>query len=175
MNVSRLVKKAKRGNKDALVQLIMQEQLQFYKLAYTYVGNEHDALDMLEQMIVIVYEKIQQLKDDEAFYSWSKTILVNECRALIKRKNRVTFLEDEITPEQAVSPIDHIDNELELEQYLAILSPVHKEAVQLKYLLDFDYETIAELTNVSVGTAKTRVFYALKKLRAHFGEESFHE
>ena len=175
MTISKLVKKAKKGNKDALVQLILQEQQQFYHLAYTYVGNEHDALDALEQMIVILYEKIHQLKDDTVFYSWSKTILVNECRAILNKKHRVSFIEDEETVELTVNPIDQLDDELTLEHYLTILSPVHKEAIQLKYLLDYDYETIAELTNVSVGTAKTRVFYSLKKLRAQFGEENFHE
>lgn len=175
MTITKLVKKAKKGHKDALVQLIMQEQQQFYHLAYTYVGNEHDALDALEQMIVILYEKIHQLKNDTAFYSWSKTILVNECRAILKKKHRVIFIEDEESIELTVNPIDQLDDELTLEHYLTILSPVHKEAIQLKYLLDYNYETIAELTNVSIGTAKTRVFYALKKLRAHFGEENFHE
>lgn len=79
MNVSKLVKKAKHGNKEALVKLIMQEKQSFYKLALVYVGNEHDAL---ENMIVILYGKTEQLNDDEAFYRWSKTILVNECRAI---------------------------------------------------------------------------------------------
>ena len=175
MNVSKLVKRAKRGNKEALVKLIMHEKQSFYKLALVYVGNEHDALDALENMIVILYGKIEQLNDDEAFYRWSKTILVNECRAILKKKSKVSFLEDEQSVEQKITPIEDVHIQFEIEHYLSILSPLHKEAVQLKYLLDYDYETIAELTNVSINTAKTRVFYALKKLRMHFGEENFYE
>lgn len=91
MNISKLVKKAKHGNKEALVKLIMHEKQSFYKLALVYVGNEHDALDALENMIVILYRKIEQLHVNEAFYRWSKTILVNECRAILKRKTKFPF------------------------------------------------------------------------------------
>ena len=68
MDVKRLVKKAKRGNKDALVELIMAQQHDYYRLAYTYVNNEADALDAMENMIVILYEKIEQLNEPATFY-----------------------------------------------------------------------------------------------------------
>ncbi|MEK4627544.1 MAG: sigma-70 family RNA polymerase sigma factor [Solibacillus sp.] len=171
MNVAKLVKRAKRGDKDALVQLVMHEKNNYYRLAYTYIKNEHDALDALENMIVILYEKIDQLKNPDVFYSWSKTILVNECRALLKRRNRISFLEEEDFFEKTVDPFDHVHSQLEIEDYLQSLSHVQREAVQLKYLLDYDYETIALLTNVSIGTAKTRVFHAMKKLQKHYGKE----
>ncbi|WP_291351457.1 sigma factor [Desulfosporosinus sp.] len=41
--------------------------------------NHDDALDITEDMILKVYENIKKLKDEHAFYSWSKTILVNCC------------------------------------------------------------------------------------------------
>ena len=72
--VSRLVRQAKKGNKDALLQLIMADQDAYYRLAYSYMGNEHDAMDAMEDMIVTLYEKIGQLLNGESFYSWSKTI-----------------------------------------------------------------------------------------------------
>ncbi|KJB86834.1 hypothetical protein AZ66_16485 [Paenibacillus sp. E194] len=50
------------------------------------MGNEHDAMDAMEDMIVALYEKIGQLQMNEAFYSWSKTILVNRCKTLHKLK-----------------------------------------------------------------------------------------
>ena len=167
----RLVKKAQRGNKNALVELVMNQQHDYYRLAYTYVENEHDAMDALENMIVILYEKIEQLKNPESFYSWSKTILVNECRAILRKRKNVSFLEDEELTEDISDPYELHHTKLELLSSLEILSPVQKEAIQLKYFLDYDYQTIASLTNVSVGTVKSRVFSALGKLRQHFGGE----
>ena len=171
MNVSKLVRRAKKGNKDAVVQLIMAHQHDFYRLAYTYVHNEHDALDALENMIVIIYNKIAQLQNNDAFYSWSKTILANECRAILRHKKRIIFIEDEQLPELTESPYDLLELSQQLEHYLSLLSAVQKEAISLKYFLGYDYETIAALTNTSVSTVKTRVFYGLQKMRQYAKEE----
>ena len=89
MKVNHLVKQAQKGNKEALLQLIMADKDAYYRLAYTYMGNEHDAMDAMEDMIVTLYEKIDQLKKGEAFYSWSKTILVNRCKTLLRSYNFV--------------------------------------------------------------------------------------
>ena len=170
--MKQLVKKAKRGNKDALLKLVMDQQHDYYRLAYTYVGNEHDAMDAFENMIVILYEKIEQLKNPDSFYSWSKTILVNECRAILRKRKNVSFLEDEEVIEDTNDPYEAHHTKLELEASLESLSPVQKEAIQLKYFLDYDYQTIATLTNVSIGTVKSRVFSALGKLRISLGGEN---
>lgn len=90
MRVSRLVKQAKRGNKEALLQLILADQDAYYRLAYSYMGNEHDAMDAMEDMIVTLYEKLDQLQKNEAFYSWSKTILVNRCKTLLPKKGTIS-------------------------------------------------------------------------------------
>ena len=169
MRVKKLVKKAQRGNKEALLELIMAQQHDYYRLANTYVGNEADALDAMENMIVILHEKIGQLERLESFYSWSKTILVNECRAILRKRKNLVFIEDEQLIEETVDPFEAVDLSLTLKESLDALNPVQKEAIQLKYFLDYDYRTIATLTNVSVGTAKSRVFTALKKLRHYFG------
>lgn len=61
MRVALKVKQAQKGNKEALLQLILAEKDPFYRLALAYMGKEHDAMDALEEMIVILYEKIGQL------------------------------------------------------------------------------------------------------------------
>jgi RNA polymerase sigma factor (sigma-70 family) len=48
------------------------------------------------------------------------------------------------------------------------LNPHQKEAIQLKYFHDLDYQTIATITSVSIGTVKSRIFQGLKKLRNHY-------
>lgn len=82
-----LIKQAKNGDKEALLKLVMAQKTDYYKLAYVYMKNENDALDAIQDMIVILYENIHKLKKDTAFYSWSKTILVNSCKNILKRKN----------------------------------------------------------------------------------------
>lgn len=94
MDVIQLVKKAKKGSKEALLQLIIAEKDVYYRLALTYMGNPHDAMDAMQKMIVTLYEKIDQLKIEEAFYSWSKTILVNSCKALLRQQIKLVLIDD---------------------------------------------------------------------------------
>ncbi|WP_438351027.1 sigma-70 family RNA polymerase sigma factor [Paenibacillus sp. FA6] len=174
MNVARLVRKAKKGNKEALLQLIMAEKDVFYKLALTYMGNTHDAMDAMEDMIVILYDKIDQLKKEESFYSWSKTILVNNCKSLLLKRKKLVLLDDwhavdegELGHALTGDPYRNVDQQMDIQALLVHVNEHQKEAIQLKYLHDLDYQTIADMTNVSIGTVKSRVFQGLKRLRDH--------
>ena len=179
MNVVRLVKKAKKGNKEALFQLVMAEKDVYYKLALTYMGNMHDAMDAMEDMIVKLYENIHQLKKNEAFYSWSKTILVNGCKSLLRKQNKLVHIEQWDTINEnsmddglANSPSDPYlssEQQIDIQTMLLHLNEQQREAIQLKYFHDLDYESIADMTNVSIGTVKSRIFQGLKKLREQFG------
>lgn len=172
MNNVRLVKKAKKGSKDALLELIMAEKDAMYRLAFTYMRNEHDAMDVLEEMIVRLYENIGQLKKEEAFYSWSKTILVNLCKTTLRNQKKVVLMENwQSSKEEAQPSFGSNVQPLEIAEMLAILSEDQKEAIQMKYILDLDYQSIADLTDVPIGTVKSRVFQGLRKMKDHFGGE----
>ncbi|KGM45289.1 sigma-70 family RNA polymerase sigma factor [Neobacillus niacini] len=175
MNIVRLVKKAKKGNKEALLQLIMAEKDDYYRLALTYLENSHDAMDAMEEMIVKIYENIDQLKKEESFYSWSKTILVNGCKSMLRKQKKLVLLDDlhisdEKQPfsEQTNDPYKSSDQQMEIKELLIHINEQQKEAIQLKYFHDLDYQTIAEITSVPIGTVKSRISQGLKKLRDHY-------
>ncbi|MCR1899941.1 RNA polymerase sigma factor [Irregularibacter muris] len=165
-----LVKKAKAGDKEALVSLIMAKKSEYYKLAYIYMKNSEDSLDALEDMIVILYQKINTLKKEEAFYPWSKKILVSCCLRKIRREKKI-ILVDNWEQKDDRNHYHSKEQQIDIEKELNKLSPKHQEAIRLKYYLDMDYQTISKITNTSLGTVKSRVFYALKKLKESFGGE----
>ncbi len=182
MRAVRQIKQAKKGNKEALLQLIMADKDAYYRLALTYMGNEHDAMDAMEEMIVLLYERIHQLRNEEAFGSWSKTILVNVCKALLRKRQRLVLVEDlsesaedeldSISRSRTSDPYKTSDQQMHLQELLQQLNEPQKEAIQLKYLHDLDYAAIAGLTEVPVGTVKSRIFQGLKKLRELYGGEA---
>ncbi|WP_080848878.1 RNA polymerase sigma factor [Cytobacillus gottheilii] len=172
MEEVRLIKKAKKGDKEALLTLIMNEKDAYYRLAYAYMGNSHDAMDALEDMIVVLYDKINQLKKDRSFYSWSKTILVNECKAALRRRSKQILTNDwqaAIEPTSSSNSFLASEQQADLEAMLSELSHPQRETLQLRYFHDLDYETIASITDVSLGTVKSRIFQGLKKLREKHG------
>lgn len=172
VDVIKLVKKAKQGDQEALIKLIMDKKQEYYKLAYVYMKNEEDALDAMEDMIVILYENIQKLKKDDAFYSWSKTILVNCCKKLLRKRKKVVSLES-IKEEAYEEIIEQQNQKIILDGYLLKLSEKHQEVIRLRYFLDLDYKTIAGLIKVPIGTVKSRISIGLKKLKESFGGEEF--
>ncbi|GLX70617.1 sigma-70 family RNA polymerase sigma factor [Paenibacillus glycanilyticus] len=177
MKVSRLVRQAQKGNKDALLQLIMADQDAYYRLAYSYMGNEHDAMDAMEDMIVTLYEKIDQLQKGEAFYSWSKTILVNRCKALHRKKEKHLPLEEEQDTEVStlsdVNPYRSTEDEMDMQTLLSHLNDYQREAIELRYVHDLPYHTIAEMTGAPLGTIKSRISQGIRKLKGIIGGDRY--
>lgn len=173
MNISRLVKQAQKGDKEALLQLILEDQDAYYRLAFSYMGNEHDAMDAMEDMIVTLYEKIDQLQKREAFYSWSKTILVNRCKTLLSKKARYLPLEEEHEqPYEALTeenPFRVTESEMDMQTLLSYLNAQQKEAIELRYVHDLPYQTIADMAGVPLGTIKSRISQGIQKLKAMIG------
>ncbi|PYI53184.1 RNA polymerase sigma factor [Paenibacillus flagellatus] len=172
------VKKARQGDKEALLRLIMAEKDAYYRLAYSYMKNEADAMDVLEDMIVKLYEKIGQLKKEASFYPWSKTILVNRCKLALKQKKKLFPLEDRPEEERGrklpvagMSEYRQVEEQMHLQALMNRLNDDQREAIRLKYYHDLDYGTIAAITRVSQGTVKSRIFQGLKKLRALYGRD----
>ena len=173
MKVVQLVRKAKKGNKKALLELIMAQQDDYYRLALSYMGNAHDAMDAMEEMIVSLYANMGQLKKEEAFYSWSKTILVNRCKQMLKKQQKVVLMDEwEPAPADVHNPYEQKEQRMELQEMLRLVNDYQKEAIELKYFHDLDYETIAGMTNVSIGTVKSRIFQGLKKIRDQYRGET---
>lgn len=171
MDIEVLIKKAKQGDKEALVQLIMAQKKDFYKLAYLYMKNEEDALDALQDTIVILYENIHKFKKHEAFYSWSKTILVNCCKKLLKENKKIIPLTS-VKEEPYEEGFDKKNDQIILQKHLSNLKEKYREVIKLHYFLDLDNETISKILNIPVGTVKSRIFNGIKKLKESLrGEE----
>ena len=165
-----LIKQAKLGNKESLLKLVMNQEAEYYKLAYVYMKNSDDSMDAMQDMIVILYENISNLKKDSSFYSWSKTILVNLCKKRLKEKAKLVSLES--IKEQSIDDVyESSEDSVVLEKYLSKLNENHKEVIKLRYYLDLDYRSIAEILNIPLGTVKSRLSIGMKELKEAVGGE----
>ncbi|WP_195430553.1 RNA polymerase sigma factor [Clostridium sp. D46t1_190503_E9] len=161
------VKKAINGDKEALLKLIMNEKDNYYKLAYVYMKNEHDALDILQEMIIVLYKEIPKLKKLDSFYSWSKTILVNLCkRELSKRKKYEEVNLENMIDENA---FNESENKIYLKSLIENLNDNQKEVIRLRYYLDYTYEEISEIMEIPLGTVKSRINKGINKIRKIIG------
>lgn len=177
MDVEKLVKKVKKGNKSALYKLITLEKDAYFRLAFTYMGNEQDALAALAKMTTTVYEQMNQLENVEAFYRWSKVILVNQCKQLLENRQKLVYMDEYIAVNEGKYsyPKHHLyyknEKQYEISDMLKILNAEQKEAIQLKYFHDLDDETIAEILDVPNEKVQSIIDYGLKKLNERYRSE----
>jgi RNA polymerase sigma factor (sigma-70 family) len=170
MDVIDLIREAKKGNREVLVKLIMDKKEEYYRLAYAFMGNKEDSLDALQDTIVILFDNIKKLREPKSFYSWSKKILVNTCKSMLKRRKRVLPIGID-KEEEFIENYQNRELKHDIMKCLKRLNIHQQEAIILRCFMDMDYETISRLTEVSEGTVKSRIFNGLAKLRRIFGGE----
>jgi len=170
MDIQSLVHRAKEGDKEALVDLIIAQREDYYKIAYVYVENKEDALDAVSEMTVTLYQHISKLRNDELFYSWSKTILVNCCKAILRNRGKIVYFEEY---HEGAKEDNYNVKEMRADILFCVkkLNSTQKEAIKLKYFMDLDYDSIAKIINAPLGTVKSRVVKGLARLKRCFGGE----
>ncbi|WP_066894549.1 RNA polymerase sigma factor [Clostridium nigeriense] len=161
------VKKAIKGDKESLLKLIMKEKDNYYKLAYFYMKNQHDALDILQEMMIVLYKEIPKLKKANSFYIWSKKILVNLCKKELTKKNKFEEINETISLEE--KGFKETENKIYLKTLIESLNEEQKEAIKLKYYLDYSYEEIAKVLDIPLGTVKSRINKGINKIRKNIG------
>ena len=73
----KLVRQAVRGNPEAYGRLISEYQEYLYKMAFLYMRNQEDALDLVGSVVLKGYQNIHRLKNPEWFKTWLTRILIN--------------------------------------------------------------------------------------------------
>ncbi|MBB6714905.1 RNA polymerase sigma factor [Clostridium gasigenes] len=160
MNESELIKKAKKGNKVAFVELLKLYEKDIYLFAKHMLVNEELIKDAVQETIMTVYEKIDDLRNIDLFKFWLLKILGNKCRDTLKRQRKILYLDTYIEKV-------HIENgyeEIEIRQCLEELSEDYKKVIVLYYFNDLSYKEISALLNISEGTVKSRLSRAKEKL-----------
>lgn len=151
-----------------LVLYIENNQERFYRLAYTYVKNREDALDIVHDAIVKALQSYDGLRNPEYAQTWFYKILINESLSFLRKNRRLISLEDlpaSPIPQTGASPEEVKDEYLDLYAAVDKLPPDMKTIVVLRFFEDMPLGEIAEITSVNLSTVKSRLYRALKHLK----------
>ncbi|WP_235616013.1 sigma-70 family RNA polymerase sigma factor [Metasolibacillus sp. FSL H7-0170] len=163
----RLLRQAQRGDDAAYIKLFQQYEQELYAMAYVYAKNKDDALDIVQECAYRSYKAIQQLREENYFKTWLIRILINCAHDLLKKRPHYEELHDTDLIEEPVA----LDTQFTLQSVMEHLSIEEKHVVLLKYYEDFTFEQIADILQLKLGTTKTILYRALKKLKAKLEEE----
>lgn len=132
----------------------------YYRLAYSYVQNEQDALDIVQESAYRVIKDLDKLKERDYLSTWIYRIVIhNAIDSLRKRKREtVSLLEVELIHEDQYQEEDPLS-------LLSTLEDKDRALVILKYLEDWKLEEISEIMEMNISTVKSRLYRALKKLK----------
>ena len=87
-------------DKRQLGELILDSQETMYRVAKTLLCQDEDCMDAMQEAIVKAFAGIENLRHDRMAKTWLIRILINECYTLLRKKQKLVFLEDYAKPEK---------------------------------------------------------------------------
>ena len=148
---------------EVLTTFLVEEQVRFYRLAYSYLKNREEALDAVQTAVCRALEKQDSLQKPDAVRTWFYRILVNVCTDMLRQRKRVAFVPTEAL--DAGSYEDPLPADGTLAQRVDALPAEIGTIVKLRFYEDLSLKEISAVTGVSLSTVKTRLYTGLKKLR----------
>ena len=139
------------------------------RLAIMLTGDVERAADLTQDTLTKVYLKWPRIQNEDPG-PYARTVLVNACRSAHRRR----MLELKKTPREISSvpdPTQSIDRSLQVATALAILSPIRRAVVLLRFYEDMTEQQIAETLDRPLNTIKSDLRRALEALRPLFGDE----
>ena len=162
-----IVHRCKDGERAAFAELfeMYQPRLKYYVRRLD--GESGGGDDMLQDIWLTVFEKIDKLKDARAFAVWLYRIARNKVYSGFRRKERFVRLpeDDELPVSDSDEPAFDADDAEKLHRALGGLSPYHREVLMLAFVEQMSYKSIADVVGCSIGTVRSRLFYAKRSLR----------
>src|SRR5690625_4016723 len=159
------VKKAVKGDPQALETLLLLEQRMLYYKALSYVSTKENALDVIQDTSYNALLSIHQLKNPEYFSNWLFRILIRECYKLLREQKKVIPYEDDVLLKKLVSKDDKELETSYVREALSKLSTSYQTSIILFYYHDLSIKDISEVMEKPVGTVKTHLRRARKKLK----------
>lgn len=162
------------GDREAFGALVLRHQDRLFTALIHVTGSRSDAEDVVQDAFVQAFLKLPTFHRTSAFYTWLYRIAFNLAVSQRRRKRPEFSVEEtrEFGGEEPVS--DDADASVEVERQegvaqiraaLAQLSDEHRAILVLRELEGCDYETIAGMLDLPVGTVRSRLHRARSQLR----------
>lgn len=173
-----IVRKVLGGDANAFETLVLEYEKNVYNIALRMTGNSEDAADMTQEAFIKAYNSLQSFRGDSKFSVWLYRIVSNVCLDFLRSKNRrptvslsVEDDDDEDAQldvaDESQSPELLLDRKLtrdSVRRGLDSLPPDYRQILLLREIQGLSYDEIAQALSLEVGTVKSRIFRARKRL-----------
>lgn len=163
------MKQAQKGNDKAFLKLFQKFEQDIYRMAYVYVKNQEDALDVVQEVAYRSFKKVETLKQPEYFKTWLMKITISCAVDCLRKHQKVVPLKPEYE-EIMGSEGEDIPLSLSLQGMIDTLQEEEKSVVLLRFYHNCTFKEISEMIDIPLGTTKTILYRALGKLRKEMKE-----
>ena len=185
-----LLRKAQRGQREAYGQLVLLYQDRLYNAVLRLVGDREEARELTQEAFTRGFMKLESFRGDASPYTWLFRIAVNLAISQLRKiKRHRTFsldasgrngngrhstddqassLVDRLASQNTARPSETLEDREQGEQVMAALGRLDAEYRAVLVMRDiegFDYQQMAEVLDLPLGTLKSRLFRARLALR----------
>ena len=180
-----IVQSVLQGDVNAFEKLVLEYEKAVYGITQRMCGNAEDAADMTQETFIKAYNSLSSFRGDSKFSVWLYRIATNVCLDFLRSKSRKPTvslsMEDDDGEEVELDIADESQSpERLLERGLTrdavrrglnALSPEYRQILLLREIQGLSYEEISDILTIEVGTVKSRIFRARKRLCAFLIED----
>lgn len=143
-------------------ELMLNREDKLYRIAFSYMKNEADSLDVVQDTLLKALLKFDSLEDYTYFDTWVVRILINTCKDHLRKKREYISYEDEIEVESIETEKEET---MDLINLLDKLPTDERELLYCRYFEDLRVREIADKLSLKEGTVKSKLSRILSKLR----------
>ena len=173
------------GEVNAFETLVVEYEKNVYAITQRMTGNAEDAADMTQETFIKAYNSLSSFRGDSKFSVWLYRIATNVCLDFLRSRSRKPTvslsMEDDDGEETQLDIADESQSpEVLLERGLTrdavrrglnALPPDYRQILLLREIQGLSYEEISDVLDLEVGTVKSRIFRARKRLCAFLMED----
>ena len=165
-----LVAAAQSGDRGALDQLLRRHYDRIYAVCRRVTGGTRDADDACQEALIKITRALPRFDGRSAFSTWAYRIATNASLDELRKRKRRPMLHrvnpgdsdddrgaPEIVDPMAAKRVDAVADRLAIDEALGDLSDDFKAAVVLRDVADLDYDEIADVLDIPIGTVKSRI------------------
>ena len=158
------------GKEEKKIEQLVEETIlkkynSYYRLAYSYVHNESDAEDIVQNTAYRALRGSRDLRNTEYVETWLYRILLNEIFRFQKHPESLSYEDFLEKTGNEGECVEDTYEDFDLKRVLDALPEKDKLVVELRYFEDRKLEDIASVLEENVNTVKSRLYRSLKKMR----------
>jgi RNA polymerase sigma-70 factor, ECF subfamily len=167
----KLVKEFVDGDQSAFNKLAKKYQEKIYWHARRMTGNHLDADEIVQEVLIVLYEKLKAFEFKSSLFTWIYTITNTRTINYLKKKKLKSFfvLEDIANVKQSddniITNLEDRQKLEEIEIALKNLPIKQREVFIMRNYDELTYDEISKITGKSVGALKANYFYAVNKIK----------